>query len=576
MGGKAEMNTPTSVGFLMAGTIATAVGLHGYFNPRIQYCDHRTSPCTPVVVVHDWQLPKTAAAAELLPGTGGWRTLGALAGTAFFIVGHLAAQRAEKHQEGLEAGQAQQDLLEASRLETLTNEEQQKLAIAADLRVRSFERDIKEASALLYLQGHPELLEAIAPKKPSESPPEVQPPETIEEPAAPELSPEEKLTQLIQEHEGGWISQLMKKPVLIYGDMGGFKSYFGSFLALTRYYLHGYKIVSICDPHFHQNKNEAWKYLSKLGVVGYGTHQDYSEVSDCINLMYERFANRTQKDDWITSIWDEVTNYNLYKECQDAASIFLRKILTDPRKAHEAPIIIAHDDTLEVLGGSEGISRRKDRGGLIKLELYSDSENQPLFKGNLTGIKDGDGLMIQGLEVSIKPDWIRPEFVYNLFNAEAKVRSKDEEASKQKQSDFKEQVRLFLEDCWEVNTDDTSLRPAGDSYPQSPAVSNESPGVYPLHANDSSNSRDQSLTYKKVKDLYPNSTPESLYQSLETAASEGQTASQIIKQVFKCVKDNSHPTRSYNLVGKPLFKWLIQNFGDKTLVDQFRDFLNQN
>ena len=54
-----------------------------------------------------------------------------------------------------------------------------------------------------------------------------------------------KLLQLIEEHEGKWIGQLMHKLLLIYGDMGSFKSYFGSFLALCRHYLYGHTIISI-------------------------------------------------------------------------------------------------------------------------------------------------------------------------------------------------------------------------------------------------------------------------------------------------------------------------------------------
>jgi transcriptional regulator with AAA-type ATPase domain len=67
------------------------------------------------------------------------------------------------------------------------------------------------------------------------------------------------LLKLIEEHEGGWIGQLMKKPVLIYGDRGSFKSYFAAFLALCRHYLRGHEIISIADPHFHQNKDKCWE-----------------------------------------------------------------------------------------------------------------------------------------------------------------------------------------------------------------------------------------------------------------------------------------------------------------------------
>jgi len=93
------------------------------------------------------------------------------------------------------------------------------------------------------------------------------------------------LLKLIEEHEGGWIGQLMKKPILIYGDRGSFKSYFAAFLALCRHYLRGHHIVSIADPHFHPNKDECWKYLVKLGVPGYGANYDYEAIGWQLNAM---------------------------------------------------------------------------------------------------------------------------------------------------------------------------------------------------------------------------------------------------------------------------------------------------
>jgi hypothetical protein len=43
--------------------------------------------------------------------------------------------------------------------------------------------------------------------------------------------------------------------------MGSYKSYFAAFLALCRHYLRGHQIISIADPHFHQNRDECWECL---------------------------------------------------------------------------------------------------------------------------------------------------------------------------------------------------------------------------------------------------------------------------------------------------------------------------
>jgi len=223
------------------------------------------------------------------------------------------------------------------------------------------------------------------------------------------------LLKLIEEHEGGWIGQLMKKPILIYGDQGSYKSYFAAFLALCRYYLRGHSIVSIADPHFHQNKNKCWKYLVDLGVPGYGANFNYEEIGEQLNAMYDRFAIRTEEDNPITSIFDEVTNYGLEEGSKEPASKLSRKVVSDPRKSNESPLIIAHNNTNAAWGGGSGFSDSL-QGNVIQLKFLSTSEQTPVFRGVISGIKDEEGEFIKDYKISILANWIRPEFVYNLFN----------------------------------------------------------------------------------------------------------------------------------------------------------------
>jgi len=122
----------------------------------------------------------------------------------------------------------------------------------------------------------------------------------------------------------------MKKPILIYGDQGSFKSYFAAFMALCRHYFRGHEIISIAYHHFHQNKDEWWEYLVKWGVPGYGANYDYEAISGQLNAMYNRFKTRTQKDIPVTSIFDEATNYGLEEGSMDAASKLSRKIISGP------------------------------------------------------------------------------------------------------------------------------------------------------------------------------------------------------------------------------------------------------
>jgi hypothetical protein len=223
------------------------------------------------------------------------------------------------------------------------------------------------------------------------------------------------LLKLIEEHEGGWIGQLMKKPVLIYGDQGSYKSYLAAFLALCRYYLRGHSIVSIADPHCHQNKNKCWKYLVELGVPGDGANFNYEEIGEQLNAMYDRFAIRTEEDNPITSIFDEVTNYGLEEGSKEPASKLSRKVVSDPRKSNESPVIVAHNNTNAAWGGGSGFSDSL-QGNVIQLKFLSTSEQTPVFRGVISGIKDEEGEFIKDYKISILAKWIRPEFVYNLFN----------------------------------------------------------------------------------------------------------------------------------------------------------------
>jgi hypothetical protein len=172
--------------------------------------------------------------------------------------------------------------------------------------------------------------------------------------------------------------------------MGSYKSYFAAFLALSRHYLRGHQIISIADPHFHQNRDECWECLVKLGVPGYAAHHDYFAVGEQLNAMYSRFAVRTLKDSPLTSIFDAMTGYAQEEGTQEPASKLTRKTVGAPRKAKESPIFIAHNHTNAAFGGGQGFSKSINTE-VIHLELFWDSEQPPLFRGNISAIKKENG-----------------------------------------------------------------------------------------------------------------------------------------------------------------------------------------
>ncbi|MEG3841030.1 hypothetical protein [Microcoleus sp. herbarium14] len=414
-----------------------------------------------------------------------------------------------------------------------------------------------------------------------------------------------KLLKFINEHEGGWILQCMQKPLLIYGDMGAFKSYFAEFLALCRIYLKGHQVISIADPHFHQNKDEAWKCLVALGVPGYGANQNYQTVGEQLNAMYLRFATRTLKDAPVTSIWDEVTGYGSEEGTAEPAKKLIRKIISDPRKANEAPILIGHDNTLIALGGSEGFSKSRDRG-IIQLELYSDSDNRPLFKGKISGIKSAEGEFLEAQNVSIAPEWIRSSWVYDLFNSAPETETIPEttpettpetETIPETNSAKFDRILGISEDYWLAESDPEMLDRLKQQWL---SELGNSPDNQPDNAQDKSDNLDAELSrsdnlisseimpeplpreiYPLIWDsedfarLLPNESESAFFEKILELSDKYKSASKIIQQGLGFTQRKGKP-KSYSDVGKPGFKYIVMKCGTPSLIAKFKDYLERD
>jgi hypothetical protein len=227
-----------------------------------------------------------------------------------------------------------------------------------------------------------------------------------------------ELIEKLKTHEDGWLYELCTgfKPLWILGDMGSWKSYCAATIALTRYHLEGWKIESLTDPHLHQNRSKAWKQLIPLEPELFGTGQNWESVNDGLQAAFDRWASREEdKDPIITSIWDEMTNYAKHEECAKAASEFSGRAVSDPRKASEGIILIAHAFTNKTTGGSEGYAEARE-GNSIQLRLTSTNKMKPTFKGKLTGFKNSDGEVLEEMPITIPVDWFNPEAIAKMFN----------------------------------------------------------------------------------------------------------------------------------------------------------------
>lgn len=76
-----------------------------------------------------------------------------------------------------------------------------------------------------------------------------------------------------------------------------------------------------------------------------------------------------------------------------------------------------------------------------------------------------------------------------------------------------------------------------------------------------------SWNVRKVKEMYPNLTPDQLFESVSASAKAGSAARELIRSILKCGERSDHPTRSYTGHGKTLLRWLIENYDDGRVAD---------
>jgi hypothetical protein len=111
---------------------------------------------------------------KLHQGWGLLRTTSSVIGTMSFGVGYFtlgaASVRQRKSDEKVAIFESRQKQLEATTSNILDGEEIQKTAIAADLRVKDFQRELYDGYTTLYLEKNPELLEALTTATPTSLP----------------------------------------------------------------------------------------------------------------------------------------------------------------------------------------------------------------------------------------------------------------------------------------------------------------------------------------------------------------------------------------------------------------------
>ena len=160
----------SNLALLIVGIGCSGFSLFGYFDKHLSYCDPATNPCTPVVVTGS-QYPKNAKFVKLHQGWGLLRTTSGVIGAISFGAGYFtsgaASVKQRKSDEEAAILEARQKQLEATTSNILDEEEIQKTAIAADLRVKDFQRELYDGYNTLYLEKNPERLDALTAATPA-------------------------------------------------------------------------------------------------------------------------------------------------------------------------------------------------------------------------------------------------------------------------------------------------------------------------------------------------------------------------------------------------------------------------
>jgi hypothetical protein len=112
----------------------------------------------------DWfgDPPPDAKFVQLFSGNKVSRVFFGIGCPTVFAVCVAAALVAAENQRVIDEHKALEELLEAIQKQVLNDEEVTKLALASDMRVQDFRRELLDGYAALLLEQHPELIERFA------------------------------------------------------------------------------------------------------------------------------------------------------------------------------------------------------------------------------------------------------------------------------------------------------------------------------------------------------------------------------------------------------------------------------
>lgn len=226
----------------------------------------------------------------------------------------------------------------------------------------------------------------------------------------------QRIIEALKNHEDGWLWKVInnKKPIWVLGEAGSGKSTLAASIVMLRQYLFDMPLYQLIDAHAGDNLKKAWKYLNPK-LVAQSEEEIGGAFDDSRERWLDRINNQSDKKQQQLLV-DEFTNYSESDITKEPARKFVKASLSDPRKAEERLVCIAHFFTNTAVGGGTGSYKGRARG-TIQIDRKTADGDTPLKVALLNGLNDSEGEAEVDKKVSI-PNWLIPEKIHNHFNGQ--------------------------------------------------------------------------------------------------------------------------------------------------------------
>jgi hypothetical protein len=224
------------------------------------------------------------------------------------------------------------------------------------------------------------------------------------------------LIEALKNHESGWLWKIIdnQKPVWVLGEAGSGKSTLAASIVMLREYLFNMPLYQLIDAHAGENLRNAWKYLSPQLIAK--TEEDIGQAfDDARSRWLDRINNQPDKQPQQLLV-DEFTNYSESDITKEPAKKFVKASLSDPRKAEERLVCIAHFFTNTAVGGSDGTAKGRARG-TIQIDRKTADGKTPLKVAIVNGLNNSEGDAEVDKKVTI-PLWLTPQSIHKHFNGQ--------------------------------------------------------------------------------------------------------------------------------------------------------------